>query len=98
MLQELKDFALKGNALDLAIGVVIAGAFGKIVDSLVNDIITPIFGAILQGVDFSKLMIVLRGDAAIKYGSFINVAISFVIVATVLFFIVKQINKMKKEQ
>jgi large conductance mechanosensitive channel len=98
MIQEFKDFALKGNALDLAIGVVIAGAFGKIVDSLVTDIIMPVFGAILKGVDFSSLVLVLNGEAAIKYGSFINVVINFIIVAAALFMVVKQLNRFKKAE
>lgn len=111
MMQEFKEFAMRGNVVDLAIGVIIGGAFGKIVDSLVKDVIMPVVGKILGGVDFKHLYINL-GDQAfetmeaaekagaplIKYGAFINTIVDFVIVAFVIFLVIKAINKMKREQ
>lgn len=111
MMQEFKEFAMRGNVVDLAIGVIIGGAFGKIVDSLVKDVIMPVVGKILGGVDFKHLYINLGGqdfetlEAAekagaplIKYGAFINTVVDFVIVAFVIFMVIKAINKMKREQ
>jgi len=108
MIQEFKDFAMKGNVVDLAIGVIIGAAFGKIVESLVNDIIMPIIGAI-GGADFSNYFFGLAhtvnatnlADAkkqgpVFAYGNFITVAVNFVIIAFVLFLVVKGINSMKK--
>ena len=110
MLKEFKEFALKGNAVDLAIGVIIGAAFGGIVTSLVNDIMMPPIGKALGGVDFSNLFLVLgdgtyaslkaakeAGAATINYGVFINVVINFLIVAFVLFMVVKAMNRMKRE-
>lgn len=109
MLQEFKEFAVKGNMVDLAIGVVIGGAFGKIVTSLVNDIIMPVVGLITGGVDFSNMFIQLAGapqaslDAAreagatLAYGNFITVVINFLIVAWVLFLVIKSMNSLKRE-
>jgi large conductance mechanosensitive channel len=111
MMQEFKEFALKGNVVDLAIGVVIGGAFGKIVDSLVGDIIMPLIGAI-GGADFSSYFIPLQanvpagGYAQLKeqgipmlgYGQFITVAINFIIIAWVLFMVVKAMNTLKKKE
>jgi large conductance mechanosensitive channel len=109
MLQEFKDFAMKGNVVDLAIGVIIGAAFGKIVDSLVNDIIMPIIGAITGGLDFSNYFIGLskavnspaladakKQGAVLAYGSFLTVVVNFVIIAFVLFLAVRAINKMKR--
>jgi len=109
MLKEFKDFALKGNVVDLAIAVIIGGAFGKIVTSLVNDIIMPPFGMLLGGVNFTDLFISLDGKTypslavataagapTINYGIFLNNIISFVIIAWVLFLIVKAMNAKKK--
>jgi large conductance mechanosensitive channel len=106
---EFKEFALKGNVMDLAVGVIIGGAFGKIVDSLVGDVIMPIVGRIFGGLDFSNYFIALSGQTAttlaeakkagavLAYGSFLTVAINFVILAFIIFLMVKQMNRMKKE-
>ncbi len=104
MLKEFKEFAMKGNVMDMAIGVIIGGAFGKIVTSLVNDIIMPPIGVMMGGVDFSKLAFTVKaavGDTpavTINYGVFINVIINFLIIAFVIFIIVKQLNNLKKEE
>jgi large conductance mechanosensitive channel len=110
---EFKEFAVKGNAMDLAVGVIIGAAFGKIVDSVVNDLIMPIVGAIFGGLDFSNLFIPLaeipEGTAhtlaALKaanvptfaYGNFITILLNFIILAFIIFMMVRQINKLKKE-
>lgn len=91
---EFKEFAVKGNALDLAIGVIIGAAFKAIVDSIVNDIIMPFVGILMGGKDFSNLMLKI-GDAQIKYGSLIQTAVNFLIVAFCLFLLVKFVNKVK---
>jgi large conductance mechanosensitive channel len=109
MLKEFKDFALKGNVVDLAIAVIIGGAFGKIITSLVNDIIMPPFGMLLGGVNFTDLFISLDGKTyaslavaqaagapTINYGIFLNNIISFLIIVWVIFLIVKAMNAMKK--
>jgi large conductance mechanosensitive channel len=95
VMTEFKDFAVKGNALDLAVGVIIGGAFGKIVGSLVTDILMPVLGLFLGGVNFSGLAITVQ-DAVVKYGSFIQAVIDFVIIAFVLFMIIRYANKLKK--
>ncbi|MDP4153032.1 MAG: large-conductance mechanosensitive channel protein MscL [Bacillota bacterium] len=92
---EFRDFAFKGNVLDLAIGVIIGGAFGKIVTSLVNDIIMPIVGLLLGGIDFSKLSFKI-GDSVIAYGNFIQNVVDFLIIAFCIFMFVKVIQKFKK--
>ena len=110
MWKEFKEFAVKGNAVDLAIGVIIGAAFGGIVTSLVNDILMPPIGKILGGADFSNMFLVLgdgsfpslkvakdAGAATINYGVFINILINFLIVAFVLFMVVKAMNRMKRE-
>lgn len=110
MLKEFKEFAMKGNVMDLAIGVVIGAAFGRIVDSLVGDIIMPIFGAI-GGLDFSNYFIGLNSavtspvladakkqGAVFAYGSFITVAINFIIIAAALFVVVKLINRLRRAE
>ena len=107
---EFKEFALKGNVMDLAVGVIIGGAFGKIVESIVGDLIMPIVGKIFGGMDFSNLFIGLNSQAAgltlveakkagavFAYGNFITIVINFAILALVIFMLVKQMNKMKKE-
>ena len=106
---EFKEFAMKGNVTDLAVGVIIGGAFGKIVDSIVGDLIMPLVGKLLGGLDFSNYFIPLAGQtvtnradakkagAVFAYGSFITVAINFVILAFIIFMMVKQINRLKKE-
>ncbi|MDX2495198.1 MAG: large-conductance mechanosensitive channel protein MscL [Desulfuromusa sp.] len=103
MFQEFKDFAMRGNVIDMAVGIVIGGAFGKIVSSFVKDIIMPPIGVLMGGVDFSSLAITLQEKTAeveavtIKYGLFINTLIDFIIIAFAIFMVVKQMNKMKKE-
>ncbi len=97
MLKEFKSFAMKGNVVDLAIGVIIGGAFGAIVSSLVGDVVMPIIGAITGGVDFSGLHIAV-GSASIAYGKFIQATFVFLIVAFVLFLVVKAMNAMKKKE
>jgi large conductance mechanosensitive channel len=97
MLKEFRDFAMRGNVLDLAVAVIIGGAFGKIVASLVNDVLMPIIGLIMGGVNFSELAIQPEGtEAIIKYGAFIQSIIDFIIVAFVIFLIVRTMNRMKK--
>ena len=108
--QEFKEFAMKGNVVDLAVGVIIGGAFGKIVDSIVADLIMPIVGKLLGGLDFSNYFIQLSGAAATNladakkagavfaYGSFLTVAVNFVILAFIIFVMIQQINRMKKAE
>ena len=113
MMSEFREFAVKGNVIDLAVGVIIGGAFGKIVDSLVGDLIMPVVGAIFGTLDFSNLFFVLgknpnnltaladlkkAGVSVFAYGSFITVAVNFIILAFIIFLMVKQINRMKKEE
>lgn len=97
MLREFKAFAMKGNVMDLAIGVVIGAAFGKIIDSVVGDLISPIIGMLTGGVNFSEKVLEV-GQAKLMYGNFLNAVIQFIIVALVLFMIVKAMNKMKKPE
>jgi large conductance mechanosensitive channel len=104
MLQEFKEFAMKGNVVDMAVGIVIGTAFGKIVSSFVSDIIMPPIGAITGGVDFSELAWVIKeaaGEAeavAINYGLFLSTLIDFIIIAFAIFMVIKAMNKMKKEE
>lgn len=113
MMQEFKEFAVKGNVVDLAVGVIIGAAFGKIVDSIVGDLIMPLIGAMVGKLDFSNLFVTLgdvptgtemtlvalkkAGVPVFAYGSFITVAVNFIILAFIIFLMVKQINKLKKE-
>ncbi len=97
MLQEFKAFAMKGNVVDLAVGVVIGGAFGKIVSSLVANIITPLIGLLMGGIDFTGLQVVV-GEAPVQYGIFIQSVIDFVIVAFAIFVAIKALNKLKSEE
>lgn len=99
MLKEFKKFIARGNVLDLAVGVIVGGAFSSIVTSLVNNIFTPVIGLIVGGVDFSSLSITFR-DTKIMYGAFIQSVIDFLIVAFCLFIVVKAVNKVthKKEE
>ncbi len=113
MVQEFKDFAVKGNVIDLAVGVIIGGAFGKIVDSVVADLIMPLVGGIFGKLDFSSLFVVLgpipagtassldalkkAGVPVFAYGNFITVAVNFAILAFIIFLMVKQINRLKRE-
>jgi len=112
--QEFKEFAVKGNVIDLAVGVIIGGAFGKIVDSLVGDLIMPIVGRIFGGLDFSNYFFALKevppgvamtlvevkkaGVPVFAYGSFITIAINFMILAFIIFMMVKQVNRLKREE
>ena len=106
MLKEFKEFAFKGNVIDLAVGVIIGGAFGKIVTSLVNDLIMPIIGVILGGINFENLKLLIRPasngmeEAAIKYGAFIQSVVDFLIIAVCIFLFVKLANTLtrKKEE
>jgi large conductance mechanosensitive channel len=106
---EFKEFATKGNVMDLAVGVIIGGAFGKIVSSLVEDVIMPIVGKIFGGLDFNNYFIPLSGQTAtvlaeakkqgavLAYGSFITVVLNFIILAFIIFVMVKQVNRFKRE-
>ena len=108
MMSEFKEFAVRGNVMDLAVGVIIGAAFAKIVDSLVADIIMPIIGKIVGGLDFSNYFIALSGQAAttladakkagavLAYGNFITVVINFVILAFIIFLMVRQMNRLKR--
>ena len=107
MLNEFKTFIARGNVIDLAVGVIIGGAFNKIVDSLVNQVVMPPIGLALGGIDFSKLQFVLKPDdpataaselVAIQYGAFINTLIQFLIVAWVIFLLVKGVNTLRRKQ
>ena len=110
MMSEFREFALKGNVMDLAVGVIIGAAFGKIVDSLVGDIIMPVIGMIIGGLDFSNYFLPLAGQAAttlvdarkagavLAYGSFITVVLNFVILAFIIFMMVRQMNRLKRAQ
>lgn len=110
IMQEFKEFAAKGNVMDLAVGVIIGGAFGKIVDSVVGDLIMPLVSKIFGGLDFSSYYLALAGQAAglplveakksgavFAYGNFITVALNFIILAFIIFMMVKQMNRLKKE-
>ena len=113
MVQEFKEFAVKGNVMDLAVGVIIGAAFGKIVDSVVNDLIMPIIGRVTGGLDFSSYYIALKdipagtpvtleavkkaGVPVFAYGNFITIVLYFVILAFIIFMMVKWINKLKRE-
>jgi large conductance mechanosensitive channel len=104
MLKEFKEFAMRGNVVDLAVGIIIGAAFGTIITSLVNDIIMPPVGLLLGGMDFKNLMVMLKpatdtaAVVAIRYGNFINTLINFVIVAFAIFLLIKGVNRMKKKE
>ena len=111
IIQEFKEFAVKGNMIDLAVAVIIGGAFGKIVDSLVKDVVMPIVGLALGGVDFRNLFITLgkgsyatlaeaekAGAAVLKYGAFLQTLVDFLIIAWIVFIAIKAINRLKREQ
>ena len=111
--KEFKEFAVKGNVIDLAVGVIIGGAFGKIVDSVVNDLVMPIIAAVIGKPDFSNLYFVLKGNvpegtaladarklpntAILAYGNFLTVAINFLLLAIIIFFMIRAINSMKRK-
>ena len=96
MIKEFKAFVMRGNVMDLAVGVIIGGAFGKIVSSLVGDIIMPLIGLFIGGIDFSGLAFIL-GSAKVSYGNFINNLIDFIIMALVIFLMVKGINNLNRK-
>ena len=109
IIQEFKEFAIKGNVVDMAVGIIIGGAFGKIVTSLVNDVIMPPIGMIIGGVNFTGLRLVLKSasvdaagvaspEVAINYGAFIQVLFDFIIVAFCIFMMIKGLNSLKKKK
>ncbi|MBX3586253.1 MAG: large conductance mechanosensitive channel protein MscL [Ramlibacter sp.] len=114
MMKEFREFAVKGNVIDLAVGVIIGGAFGKIVDSVVNDLIMPVVGTVFGKLDFSNLFVVLgqvppdtamtldalkkAGVPVLAYGHFITVAVNFAILAFIIFMMIKQVNRLKREE
>src|SRR5688500_3027981 len=111
MLKEFRDFAMRGNVIDLAVGIIIGAAFTSVVNSLVNDIIMPPIGYIMNGIDFSNFFLVLRGEdyaslkaakdagaVTINYGVFLNAIINFLIVAFAVFILVKQVNILRKKE
>ncbi|OZB81517.1 MAG: large-conductance mechanosensitive channel [Halothiobacillus sp. 13-55-253] len=104
VIKEFKEFAMKGNVIDMAVGIIIGAAFGKIVSSLVSDIIMPPIGVLIGGVDFSKLNFVIQAahdkvpEVAIRYGQFIQTALDFTIVAFAIFMALKVINKLKRPE
>ena len=114
MMQEFKEFAVKGNVIDLAVGVIIGAAFGKIVDSIVSDLILPVVGAIFGKIDFSNMFVTLAavpagtainldalkkaGVPVFAYGNFITVAVNFILLAFIIFLMIKQINRLKKAE
>ena len=97
MMKEFKEFISRGNVMDMAVGIIIGGAFTAIVGSLVADIITPIIGMLMGGINFSELAVTV-GSAQLTYGNFIQAIINFLLVAWVLFMIVKAMNKMKRKE
>jgi len=104
MMSEFKSFAMRGNVMDMAVGIVIGGAFGKIVSSFVNDVLMPPIGMLMGGVDFKDLSVVLKeasGDVAavtLNYGSFIQTVVDFLIIAFAIFMVVKAMNNLKKKE
>lgn len=104
MMQEFKSFAMKGNVVDMAVGIIIGAAFGKIVSSLVSDVIMPPIGLLLGGVDFSNLVVTLRAATesapavVLKYGVFINTVVDFVIVAFAIFMLVRGMNALRQKE
>jgi large conductance mechanosensitive channel len=97
MFKEFVDFVKRGNVIDLAVAVIIGGAFGAIITSLVNDIIMPLVGVVLGGIDFSGLSVQV-GDATVTYGSFIQATVNFLIIAFVLFLVLRGYNRMQKTE
>ncbi len=97
MAKEFREFAVKGNVMDLAVGVIIGAAFGKIVSSIVEDVVMPLIGTLLGGLDFSGLAIKI-GSATLKYGKFLQTCLDFLIIAWAIFLVVKLINRLKREE
>jgi large conductance mechanosensitive channel len=109
ILKEFKEFAVKGNAIDMAVGIILGAAFGKVVNSIVADLIMPPIGMLIGGVDFKNLQVILKqgqlaadgkmaGEVAIRYGMFINTAIEFLIVALSVFFVIKVMNRLIRKR
>ena len=109
VVKELKEFMMRGNVVDMAVGIIIGGAFGQIVTSLVNDIIMPPIGMLLNGVDFKSLKVILKAaytnaegvampEVSLNYGSFIQVIVNFIIVSTSIFFVIKGMNSLKTKK
>jgi large conductance mechanosensitive channel len=106
LIKEFKEFAMRGNVVDMAVGIIIGGAFGKIITSVVNDVLMPPIGLLLGGVDFKDLKIVIQeavveteiAEVSISYGSFIQTIIDFLIIAFCIFMVIKGMNKMKKKK
>ena len=106
IVSEFKEFITRGNVMDMAVGIIIGGAFTAIVQSLVNDLLMPVIGVLFGGIDFSTLKYVVRAadeaagieEAAIKYGSFIQAIVNFLLIAIVIFLLVKGINKMRRKK
>jgi len=114
IVQEFRDFAIRGNVVDLAVGVIIGGAFGKIVDSVVNDLIMPVIGRVIGGLDFTNFFLALKevppgtamtldavkkaGVPVFAYGNFLTIAINFVILAFIIFIMIKQINRLRRNE
>jgi large conductance mechanosensitive channel len=98
MLKEFREFAIRGNVMDLAVAVIIGGAFGKIITSLVEDVLTPLIGLVLGGINFSEQAIPLGGDAALRWGAFVQSIIDFLIIAFVIFLLVRAMNRLKREE
>jgi large conductance mechanosensitive channel len=97
MLKEFKEFAIRGNVMDLAIAVIIGGAFGKIITSLVNDVLMPLIGLVLGGIDFSEQAFTV-GAAVVMWGAFVQSIIDFIIIAFVIFLLVRAINRLKRNE
>jgi large conductance mechanosensitive channel len=97
MLKEFREFAIRGNVMDLAIAVIIGGAFGKIVTSLVNDLLMPLIGLVLGGISFSDQAITV-GNAVVKWGAFVQSIIDFIIIAFIIFLLVRAMNRLKREE
>lgn len=97
MAKEFREFAVKGNVMDLAVGVIIGAAFGKIVSSMVEDVVMPVLGAMMGGLNFSDLAVKV-GSATLKYGKFLQTCLDFLIIAWAIFLIVKLINRLKREE
>lgn len=104
LIKEFKEFAVKGNVIDMAVGIIIGGAFGKIVSSFVADVVMPPIGVLLGGVDFTKLAITVKAASEtseavkINYGLFLNTIVDFIIIAFVIFMVIKAINKLKRKE
>jgi large conductance mechanosensitive channel len=98
MLKEFREFAMRGNVMDLAVGVIIGAAFGKIITSLVDDVIMPVVGLFTGGIDFSERAIPLSADAALRWGAFVQNIIDFIIVALIVFLIVRAMNRLKRNE